>query len=339
MTTIGGNVFKDYIKEKDPMYICARVHRTDYPSVLYAVQAILKDIGLEYLEIDYVREKESHGDLDIIIKKGTLSAHDVTKLLRDKKIITVQTSKDSLSFLLITFQIDLIFVDRESSTYAKNYFSWNDLGNLIGRISKQLGFKHGHDGLFYVHREGDRVIKEYKLSSDYLDILRILQLDITKFENGFDTFNEMFEWISSTPYFNPDIFKFENLNNRNRVRDTKRVVYNKFLSWVDGKVFPDPLIVQDKLNFVMESFPVLVPLYNEQVELLRHSKLLYAKFNGNFVRQWLNLSGKDLGIFLSNFNKCYSKEALMLLNSDEIEAIVRSYYEINYEKQNQYFET
>ena len=43
----------------------------------------------------------------------------------------------------MNFQIDFIKVGEENWETSKNYFSYNDLGNLMGRLAQRLGVKYG----------------------------------------------------------------------------------------------------------------------------------------------------------------------------------------------------
>lgn len=282
---------------------------------------------MSYATIDFVREKESHGDLDIVVERHPdISASDITSFLENEGFKVSQNSNSIVSFLLLTFQVDLILIDPESVDYAKNYFSWNDLGNLIGRISKQVGLKHGHDGLYYVQRAEDRVLKEYKLTTDYSKILDILELDVKKFRKGFNTYFEMFEWVSASPYFNPDKFSFENLNNRNRVRDRKRVIYNLFLKWLDTKEFSPPRIVSDKDQFVFELFPGLeeeCKVVRDRAEML---KLLRAKIDVNFIMELTGLTGKDLGAFLTSFKNKYDEQYILDSSVEDLRLTITDFY-------------
>ena len=326
---MGGNVFTDYLNQKDQTFVGRRLETEDYPSALYAVKAILDKIGVSYVTIDFVREKESHGDLDILVERHKdISVHDITTILLNEGFKVSQNSTHIISFLLLTFQVDLIFIDSDSIDYARNYFSWNDLGNLIGRISKQVGLQHGHDGLYYIQRSDDtRVLKKHKLSTDYLDILTILELDIPKFKQGFDTYVEMFQWVSASPYFIPSLFSFENLNNRNRVRDRKRVIYNMFLNWISTQEFnKQPRIIEDKLAFISKFYPDLKSDC-EKVDIAANQlKLLRAKLDINFIMDLTGLSGSELGVFLSQFKRTFTPEYLTLLSPEELRNLLRAFF-------------
>lgn len=324
---MGGNVFKDYLATKDPEYVGRRLETIDYHSALFAVECILKELGLNYSIIDYVREKSSHGDLDIIVEH-TRPVSNVLADLLSKKVIAVKTSSSSLSFLLLTFQVDLIFIESDKLDYAKKYFSWNDLGNLVGRVAKNIGFKHCHDCLKFVQREGDRVYKEHILSTDYNSILRILELDVDHFNKGFDTYIEMFEWVSKSPYFIPEKFEFDNLNNRNRVRDKKRKVYNMFLEWCKNQKFEAPIIIEDKDKFVLSVFPEFQLEYDSVLTKIQTDSDLKLKFNGTLLKEWTNLEGKDLGSFISKFKTKYSTQDLLNSSAENIEQLVKDFYKI-----------
>ena len=48
------------------------------------------------------------------------------------------------------FQIDLIKCENESEklSMSKYYYSYGDLGNILGRITKKYDIRFGHKGLF-----------------------------------------------------------------------------------------------------------------------------------------------------------------------------------------------
>ena len=55
-------------------------------------------------------------------------------------------------------QVDYIKSNLEDFDFSKNFFAFNDLGNLIGRIAAQASFSFGFDGLkrkIYVDNRGD----------------------------------------------------------------------------------------------------------------------------------------------------------------------------------------
>lgn len=330
---MGGNVFKD-------THEVVRLPKEEYFNLSDEVLDLLGNITENYphIEMNIIQamyEKADFGDMDIVINTNDRFYKDLLQmtLVQDYNLPTSQNG-DVVSFLYKKFQIDLIFVPTESYSYSKNYFAWNDLGNVVGRLSKKLGFKHGHEGLFYVQRDGDVVIEHHPLSYDYEDILKILQLDLDKFRTGFNNALEMFEWAGKSPYFDPEIFKFENLNHINKVRDRKRVVYNQLVQWCINDYVPPIVRIpfpekEKRLEFVLQHFPSIKAKVDENDTRIALQRATAQKFNGRFVMEWLpGLSGKKLGDFLSSYKSSKEHYSAFVLNAseEEIKQDVLDYY-------------
>lgn len=311
---MGGNVFKSE-------YEVLRLEKNEYFKYVNEVMSLLSQFysNKELHVTQAIRSKEDFGDMDVIVK-GSSKRVEVENFLTSSNYPFVKNG-DVTSFLYKSFQIDLIFTNEDHYEYSCNYFDWNDLGNLVGRISKQLGFKHGHDGLYYVLRNDDRIIKEFLLSTSYLDIIHILGLDKLKFKQGFDSYEDLFEFILASPYFNPEIFKLENLNNINRVRDRKRKTYNLFLKYIEDKDynkldgFQRKLTYEEKEKFVFRRFSKIYPEVRKltlQVELENKIK---EKINGRIIMQLVpSAKGERVGEYIKAIKDrrpdLYSKEVL-----------------------------
>lgn len=282
---MGGNAFNHI------GYTAERMSKEEFHTIEREIFSVLHELNIYGLSIPYVKEKESFGDIDIVIVKEDdrnvkeIICDNIEKFgLREELIFR---NKDVISILYKEkYQIDFIFTNRKEKDYHQSYLAYNDLGNLLGRIIKESGFQHGHNGLFYVYREGNHYKELIELTTNYSDALEILGLDVDKFYSGFDTFVEMFEYVTSCKYFKKSRFALENLNNRNRVRDRKRKVYNEFLKYIET--------VQDKDGEVPSPFDEF-PWLQERCEQIResrmHKNLLREKFNGNNVHKWTGMTG------------------------------------------------
>ena len=268
--------------------------------------------------------------MDVVVNSNKVDVSFIeTKLKRYG--YPVSKNGNVLSFLYKSFQIDLIFVDDLYFNYAWHYFNWNDVGNIIGRLAKQYGLKHGWQGLYYVQRNGDHVVKEHLLSTEYLDILKCMHLDKYTFFKGFETYEQMFDWIVSSPRFMPDIFKFENLNHTNRVRDRKRKTYNMFLSYleeIDVGQFEDnfKLTEEEKRECVCRWFPFIRKEIEEIDKHIERVNVTKAKFNGALVSQLTNIVGKDLGNFIQLFKSKYDIEWIYNNTPSDINNAIIDFY-------------
>lgn len=213
-------------------------------------------------------------------------------------------------------QVDIISTGEDWGKHmaAYSYFAYNDLGNLMGRIAHRMGFKFGHEGLSYMLRDETtgHVYGEYKFDMAHSDILEFMGLDATRWEAGFQTLEEIFEFVTSSPYFHPAIYLLDNVNAVSRIRDKKRKTYMTFLDWLERRgpretdlefrTDADKRIFRE---YLFRSKMLSDPDFATWVQGVKfaHAETGYAKvfFDGARVMEWTGLSGKELGAFLGDF--------------------------------------
>lgn len=230
------------------------------------------------------------------------------------------------------FQVDLIEIADESFDFAYAYGSFNDLGNLIGRTAHRAGLVHRHDGLFYYLRNGTHKFADICLTRDYDQALRFLGYDPARFHAGFDTLEDIFEYVAGSAYFNRDIFLLENRNAKSRIRDRKRHTYMSFLRWCEARPeLPAFEYPEDKaawLPRIAEHFPHFQAEYDQALADQADLNAARARFNGEWVGALTGLKDKDLGILMKNIKASFpSPEAMrqfILVSSEtQLEARVR----------------
>jgi hypothetical protein len=183
--------------------------------------------------------KESFGDMDIIINSDKLSSEWIPQLVLEFGLAHGDWSKNGnvLSFAYKNLQIDLIVTPPEDFQTSLDYFAWNDCGNLQGRLAHKLGFKLGHRGAELIVKDGDQQIAIIELTKDTSKIHELLDLNHQQWRDGFNTLEDMYQWIANSKYFNKDIYLLENRNHYSRTRDAKRKTYSDFLLWCQDKEF------------------------------------------------------------------------------------------------------
>ena len=249
------------------------------------------------------RNKKDHGDIDILVdeESGVLSnfwhsLDENTPCVRNGPVLSFSYRN--------TVQVDLIQVPREEYDFALNYFSFNDLGNLCGRVFHKAGFKFGHNGLFYVYRDEDnptQVHEEVLVTRDYDRALSFLGYPSPN-DWSFDELEDIFNFAMLSPAATKDIFLLENRNHISRVRDRKRKTYMQFLEWLEThprtEVSSEFSHLKDKevmLNLAMKTFDGFFDRMCEAGSRAIDRKIISMKFNGDLVRKLTGLSGKDLG--------------------------------------------
>lgn len=272
--------------------------------------------------------KESFGDMDILIDEYEFSKSKFTNEFIKEKFGSTEIVRNGvvISFNFEEIQVDLIFT--KTFDYSLCYFSYNDLGNLIGRLAHKFGLKHGHDGLSLPIRDDSHVYRTYSITTDHDETLRFLNLDVDTYKRGFKTLEDIFLYVSSSKYFRPEIYLFENLNNIQRTRDRKRSTYNAFLEWCKTREFSEKkwyTSKTDALNYAIEYFDnehggtLFRDAYEKTFQEIAARKYISSKFNGEIVMNVTNLTGKNLGEFMKHLktNTPFKYDSFVMSKTDE----------------------
>ena len=92
-------------------------------------------------------QKPSFGDMDILFESDYLNINVIDYLKETFNSKEVVRNSHVYSFEYNNFQIDLILTSKANFDTSFTYFAYNDLGNLMRRVSHKLGFKYGHECL------------------------------------------------------------------------------------------------------------------------------------------------------------------------------------------------
>lgn len=280
--------------------------------------------------VESYADKDSFGDMDLLVETNAFyTVEEMIQLVKDLlKPPPTDTFKNGnvFSFDHRDLQIDLIFTAPENMHISYVFSKFGDVGNLLGKIGHKFNTKYGFDGLRYVYRTAeDRVLGEIMLSKDPEKIFNFLGADFERWKKGFNTAEEVFDYVIDSKYFDADSFKLENLNAINRKRNKKRKMYNAFIEYCAKKnpiskykFFEDKHLYKDMIE---DHFPG----FKEQLLLLEKEEArrsaLREKFNGDLVmQQFPTLQGPDLGKALGEFKKSIEDFDVYLQekSSDEI---------------------
>jgi hypothetical protein len=309
---MGGNIFKDETR---------RYSREEY---LVAERTVLAKIrwlfGVTPYTIPYYHVKESFGDMDLILPVDKITSDWKNQLIELFDLSKNQYSSNGnvFSFVYNQFQIDIITAkDDNAAKMAVAYFSYNDLGNLIGRIFHKLGLKYGHKGLSLVVRPDDNqhVLQEILLTRDMKAIFPIIGLSYDEFQNGFENLEDVFKFVAKSTFFDPEIFLFHNRNHKAVIRDRKRATYNSFLNWIKetnpsanysfenkdergGYNIREPFYSE----IVVPVFPWVKDIVNDLITRYELVKKAKERIDGLIIREITGLEGKDLGEFIQKFD-------------------------------------
>lgn len=133
----------------------------------------------KFCVIESYHDKQDFGDIDFL---STIDKQIFEKLVEQTENINIVAKAEQFSYAiefklasneLVFVQVDYIKSNLEDFDFSKNFFAFNDLGNLIGRIAAQASFSFGFDGLkrkIYVDNRGDIINDLYskKKKNEYI---------------------------------------------------------------------------------------------------------------------------------------------------------------------------
>ena len=196
--------------------------KTDLLHTLATDVEFNEPVKLHAMVAPAIRDKVDHGDLDIIV--GVFDGVDMKWKGKDflsyiEELTTYKPHKNSnvISFHIQGFQVDVTFVPYEEFAMSVIYTSWGDLGNLMGRIYHKMGLHYGHSGLQFWIRQGmfdnniawsdsDHIYEKVVLSRNAKEIFTIGGFDYDRWLQGFDSEQDVFDFITSSKYFDPALF-------------------------------------------------------------------------------------------------------------------------------------
>ena len=316
---MGGHAMKNYGVE--------RLTKEQYDEVL---SALTPTLPYKTVAIPSYRAKDSFGDCDLLT---TATDEAFEKSLSKDFVLLGKKKNGSVTSYALKygsfppFQFDLIKAKEESFKFNYNYLSYNDLGNLIGRIAAAFGFKFAHDGLYilawYSHKGEERSVvrvkeeaktndhAEYRMEklfiSNFNEALEFLGFDSLRFAQGFNTVDDILDFVASSKYFCKDFFLFENRNHDQRRRDSKRPTYTKALEYFDTLTDTksrDEVVKAFRAD-VATKYPSIINIKRSMRKQVKREYVFFRRLNSRRI-VWLynKLFGKQLeGVALGNMMK------------------------------------
>lgn len=296
-----------------------RYTKTEYESILPEIVSKLTDTL--YIEpVKAYRDKKSFGDADIVVV-FSVNINPVEYIKQQFQPNEIVKNSSVISFDYKQLQVDIITVsDITTAVFASNYFAYNDLGNFIGRTAHRLGFKFGQTGLHYVLRDSENEtvqIAEITVTNCFESALQFLDYDPLIHSTGFDTLHQIFEYTTSSRYFEPAQYALSNRTSEARRRDRIRPSYIAILEYMESmfsltdtaeKV---PVDRQFHLERAFKQFPTFKLQYDSNLSKHTISTKYKQNFNGKLISEWYGLTGVELGKFVHCWTKYFEEHDMI----------------------------
>lgn len=308
------------------------------------IPIIASMFNTEVKGVKFYHTKKDHGDCDLLIlNHGKLG--NIQQKLKDRFGI-IHNNGAVVSFEYDKYQIDIIPQPTRNWECCSDFFDYDPSGNLMGKIAHKFGLKYGFEGLVYPFRGfSGREVADIVLSKDSKNIFTFLGFDYDRYIQGFDTLEEIYEYIINSTYFDSKNFQFDELNHIDRKRNKKRATYNGFLEYINANNISRSYKFEKNKE---EYIPVIDATFqdanlNTKLSELKASdekhRLAAEKFNGNIVMTITGLKDSELGKMIVLFKEhiifmtgMEFKDFIIATPESEIKELIQKVYTDKYLK-------
>jgi hypothetical protein len=145
-------------------------------------------------------------------------------------------------------QVEVEFADPAHFDMTVDHLAYQELGRLVSKFVHVQGMSLSGRGLFYRVRDGERMVADIELANSWSHALAILGYDHARWNQGFKSLFDVFEFITSSPLFLAKCFAVK--PSEPGSRQALRFV---FADWLEHEVLPAP--VADPLQWLFARVP------------------------------------------------------------------------------------
>lgn len=274
--------------------------------------------------------KETFGDLDIMVSQPLdLHPHEAilqicTRVLGDKcKKFIYNSPTTNIAVIIddIVAQLDIHVVPNEDLWGVDFWMhSWGDMGMIVSSTIKAWGLRLSASRGLWVEVPG---FGPLILSFDIERIIQFLGLDWDRYARGFDTLEEIYEWIEHIT-INEERIGVKAGGKVDRREHQKRSMWVAY--WKRGEDARYDPSDEEKSQVFSQALRYFRKKeeYEGIIEQMAREKLAREKFNGFQVREWTGADGKRLGMLMKALKEDgrLNKEAVVDMKVEDIRSIV-----------------
>jgi hypothetical protein len=312
-----------------------RMPRAEYLVREAEVRALLAGVVPDAFRIPRAYgDKPDFGDMDVIVAARPDWEAVRAAIVRGLGITETKLVGRVFSTVYRGLQTDFFPVDPRYLDSTYDFMSFNDLGNLLGRIVRRFDLKWGEHGLAYVFRRAgdDHYKADLPVTQDFAKVCAFLGLDHAAWRAGFATLTGVFEWVVASPYFSVAPYLDDGAGPiLHRMRDRPTIA--TFVAWLGERGVTARPAFADRATYlpqIIAAFPEADLPGQLAAERAREARVaaIAAKFNGRIVMQLRpELAGKALGDFIAAFKRAVPDfEAFVLATAaGELERLIREF--------------
>lgn len=204
---------------------------------MMVVRNELYNLFTEYLDIDFVpfvKEKQDHGDIDVLVcSKSTDTVKNILMRVYNPEHTVFNGNVISFAYKYNDNLYQVDFISTGNIMKEKFYMSYGILGLIIGRMATRsnLVFDGGLKVSIYgstlnniVGTDEFFVKQKYsdiRLTNDPIEVCRFLGMSYDRWLQGFETNNDLYDWLLTCNIFKKSCFEFKEYN-RPRIIDRSK---------------------------------------------------------------------------------------------------------------------
>lgn len=284
----------------------------------------------------YHDAKADFGDMDVIVRAGPDWGERREQIVRDLGITQVKVVGHVYSTVYRGLQTDFFAVPAARLDSMHAFMSFNDVGNIIGRMCRRFNLTWGEDGLSYVHRRAssESYRADLPVTQDFARVCAFLGLDHAAWVRGFADLDALFVWVTASPYFSVAPY-LDEVEGTMKQKSKLRPTIIRFIEWLRERGITQRVEFADKASYlpqVIAAFPEADLPRKLALEDQREARAiaLRAKWSGKLVMQLRpELRGAALGEFIQAFRAALGgadafEEWVLAASDDEIAARIRA---------------
>jgi uncharacterized membrane protein YkoI len=278
-----------------------RMSKEEYLTLCADLRIALQSYFKTVLIAPALPNKLTFGDVDVIVVPHKhLVKFDPMAHLGSKEVCNKYAI---LSFEFHGRQIDIMTCSNENQAKIAYFFnSYSDVGMILGIVIKRLNICFSYKGLIYKFKDGSSIL----ISDDLIKICEFLGLSYKKWEAGFKTDKELYDWIMDFKYFKSSIFA--KLKLQQHKIQKQRQSFRDFIEYAISMDINNEFHIT--IPNIMEYFGK-TEIYLKKIQTMEKIKAIAEKFNGNIVNEVTGLEKQALGKFIYRFKQHYSDDEIL----------------------------
>jgi hypothetical protein len=280
-----------------------RMNREIYENIRINIFNKLKD-KIQLSSFAEEPDKEDFGNIDILyinnsfinINQEIIKIFNPIEITKNSNIISY-----SYEYEKNYYQINMIKVPLDKLNTYQFYMSYGRFGEILGILCKKVKLTFGHEGLWiYI----DNIQQKIELSNDPYEICNFLGLDYYTWLIGFETNNDIFNFIKSSIIFSSDRI-IQNKNNNKFINDfILSCSSNDINIDLTNNLQQEAIIYFNKNQYVQS----IINEYN-------NNNKLHEKFNEFIIKEILENNHLDITM-LSIYKKQFENHMNSIHNID-----------------------